>query len=277
VKKNLVHVRELSRWGLDSYPYRPESVAEVPGLRAVDALSGRAPVAQMDVLLAAETLALQDEFSKQSSRTDLLDEMQGLDWSLGVIDLRPLIAFQRRLTFRPDSPTADARDAHSWASLFSLCFGSAKPANFQLGREEWPQALNIYSSNPNLHLRTLNDSSNLLAAHSGGPFFEVASYRDRWFLRDGYHRAYSLLARGITAVPAVIVKARTLEELGADQPWFFPEDVLFSDNPPRVIDFLNDDLVLQYSRPALHKTIRITIEEILTPITSQENTHEHCN
>jgi hypothetical protein len=267
VKKDLVQVRELSRWGLDLYPYRPESVVKIAHSQAEDIPSGHGLFTQAGVLLAPETLELQDEFAKQSSRSDLLDEMQGLDWSLGVVDLRPLIAFQRRLTFNPDSafelcPTRD------WSSLFSLCFGSAKPVHFELGRAEWPRALNLYSTNPNLHVRTTSDSCSLLMPHAGGPFFEVACYCNRWFLRDGYHRAYSLLKAGINAVPAVVVQARTLEELGADQPWFFPEEVLFSERPPHVLDFLHDDLVLQYSRPALHKTIRITIEEILTPVTS---------
>jgi hypothetical protein len=94
----------------------------------------------------------------------------------------------------------------------------------------------------------------------------VAQYRDRWFLRDGYHRAYDLLRANIFRVPAVIVYARTLDELGATQPWFFNEETLFSATPPRVLDFLDDALVLEYSRPLLVKTVSVTIEESLAPL-----------
>jgi hypothetical protein len=95
----------------------------------------------------------------------------------------------------------------------------------------------------------------------------VAQYHDRWFLRDGYHRAYDLLQANIFRVPAVIVYATTLEELGATRPWFFNEETLFSATPPRVIDFLNDALTLEYNRPLLIKTVSVTIEESLAPLT----------
>jgi hypothetical protein len=64
----------------------------------------------------------------------------------------------------------------------------------------------------------------------------------------------------------VIVQARTIEELGATQPWFYPEGVLFSEAPPLVADFNEDDLVLEYERPAMVKTLRIALEETLTPV-----------
>jgi hypothetical protein len=56
-------------------------------------------------------------------------------------------------------------------------------------------------------------------------------------------------------LPAVIVRAGTVEELGAVSPWFFPEEVLLSSLPSRVIDFLDDALVLENSRSPLIKTL----------------------
>ena len=90
---------------------------------------------------------------------------------------------------------------------------------------------------------------------------EVGYYRGRWFLRDGYHRAYRLLRAGIVEIPAVIVQASTLEELGANQPWFFPEEKFFSRRPPLVTDFLADGLVLRWHRPVRRKVIRVAITE----------------
>jgi hypothetical protein len=113
------------------------------------------------------------------------------------------------------------------------------------------------------NFRVTGDSSNPIAIHSGSPFFEVAQYRDRWFLRDGYHRAFRCLQAQVFHLPAIIVKARTLEELGAVHPWFFPEEVLLS-AAPRVIDFLDGALVIEYHRSPLIKTLRITVEETYT-------------
>ena len=57
-----------------------------------------------------------------------------------------------------------------------------------------------------------------------------------------------------------------IEEPGATEPWFFGDEQLFSDRPPRITDFLDDGLVLHYERTALHKVIRIRIEESLNEI-----------
>lgn len=129
--------------------------------------------------------------------------------------------------------------------------------------------ISLYSNNPDLQVR-LNqkagaDDASLLSLYGGTPFFEVAELCGRWFLRDGYHRAYRLLNAGVHYIPAVVIRAKTLEELGATNTWFFGEDQLFSDRPPRVVDFLDKSMVLHYQRVALRKVIRIRIEESLQP------------
>ena len=68
---------------------------------------------------------------------------------------------------------------------------------------------------------------------------------------------------GVHRIPAVVIYARTIEELGAIEPWFFREEQLFSDRPPRVMDFLDENLILRYERTALRKVIRIRVEESL--------------
>ena len=65
----------------------------------------------------------------------------------------------------------------------------------------------------------------------------------------------------------MIVRARTLEELGAVQPQFFSEAILLCEHPPFVSDFLNDALTIEYERHPIIKTLRITMEEsIASPL-----------
>jgi len=228
----------------------------------------REPFTQRDAILEKETSALQDSFRPHTQRVDLLAEMAGLDWSVGVVDLRYLLAFQRRLSFPSDFSRPIIPMPRDWSALLAVSFGPSKAPECEVFREPANNALVLRSANPNLQLRFTNDTVAPLAVHTGSPFFEVACFHNRWFLRDGYHRAYTLMQAGIFEVPAVVVYARTLEELGATQSWFFPQDILFSDHPPYVSDFLKDDLVLEYKRPALIKTLRITTEDILAPASS---------
>ena len=85
-----------------------------------------------------------------------------------------------------------------------------------------------------------------------------------------------LLRAGVHAMIAVVIRANTIHELGATEPYFFGEDILFSPQPPCVVDFLSEDLVITYRRPKLFKTIRIQIEETLEPFNgSYQSTSEN--
>ena len=258
----MTRVRELAGWDLDEDEYRPKTI-DGNGLgRARSHIAARSPYEAESALCEENDCELCGRLAIQQSRADLHAEMAGLDWFLGVVDLRHLLAFQRRLILHPDTPRGAFPAPDDWDALLELCFGSPQPIVCDTIRSG--TSIVLHSANPNLHFRVTQDSANPIAIHMGSPFFEVALYRDRWFLRDGYHRAFLCLQTGIFRLPAVIVRARTLEELGAVHPWFFPEQVLFSSTPPRVIDFLDDALVIEYNRAPLTKTVRITIEETYT-------------
>jgi len=257
-----VPVRELAGWQLDDYEFRPKTIDPAKLSKAKHLIAQRQPFEAATVLLTEETESLQDSFASLAIRHDLLLEMSRLSWSLGVIDLRPLLAFQRRLYLNPARQISTKR--RDLAALLALSFGEMRPLLCETARDPATNDLIIRSENANLHVRHTGNPASPISIEAGGPFFDVACFQDRWFLRDGYHRAYSLLRAGIFTSPAVIVEAKTIEELGAVHPWFFPEDVLFSNAPPRVLDFLDDDLVLSYDRPSLIKTIRITVEETFT-------------
>lgn len=262
----MVRVRELAGWGFDEDEYRPNVFDSAKVRKAAHRVARRQAFQQSEVLFAQKTSALQDALRTQASRLDLFSEMLGLEWTLGVVDLRSLVAFQRRLIFDPEVSPLCVPAAEDWPALTALSFGPAKSVECELVHDASANAIVLRSTNPNLHFRSSSDAAAPLSVHAGSPFFEVARFRGRWFLRDGYHRAYTLLRACIFAIPAVIVQARTIEELGATQPWFYPEGVLFSEAPPLVADFIEDDLVLEYERPAMVKTLRIALEETLTPV-----------
>ena len=259
-----IRIRELAGWDLDDYEYRPDSFDYCKQSHARRLIAQRLPFQRASAFLEMETAALHDSLAIQASRPDLHAEMAGLDWSLGVVDLRLLLAFQRRLACNPSLPDVLVPAADNWSALMALSFGPAKPVVCDLIREE--AVVVLRSGNPNLHFRISTDASSPVTVHAGSPFFEVARYRSRWFLRDGYHRAYTLLRAGIFQLPAVIVQVRTFEELGATRPWFFPEEILLSSSPPCVTDFLDDALIFEYDRPPLIKTLRVTMEETVAPV-----------
>jgi hypothetical protein len=254
-------IRELVGWELDASGYRPEGGDHHQQMHARTIIARRQPFQMSSALVEYGAEEFGEGLAAHAARPDLQAEMEGLEWSLGIVDLRRLLAFQRRLCFKFGSSKIVEPAPQKPLDLTTLAFGPAQPVAFDLIRNDANRNLILQSRNPNLHFRFSSNVPSPVSLHTGSPFFEVAEYRNRWFLRDGYHRAYALLHAGIFTIPAVIVNARTLEELGADQPWFFSEEILFSASPPYVTDFLDDELIIEYERPPLIKTLRIAIEE----------------
>ncbi len=270
-----VEVHELIGWGLDDYSFRNSSSELDIASRDRHASqqlsqepSCKASTALVDTPPRAEEL-----FRSSMQRTDLHREYADLDWTLGIIDLRQLLAFQRRLVFDSEIQQRPTPSQDHWPELFSLCLGGKREIEHSLQRvisNDSSSEFTIQSSNPDLQLRLSPDIDSCncfpFSLYGGSPFLEVAEFRQRWLLRDGYHRAYHLLKAEVHHVPAVVIRARTIEEVGAVQPWFFGEEVLFSARPPRVTDFLCPELVLRYKRQRFRKSIHIRIEESFEPV-----------
>jgi len=259
-----IRTLELVAWDFDAYVPRPESIDHEWPIKAREFVVGRQADYSSTALCEEETRLLRDTLDLQHSRPDLHAEMTGVDWSLGVVDLRRLLAFQRRLSFDSTLPAMTVPPQCDWEGLIKIAFASANPVVCNVVHDTNKKTVILQSTNPNVQLRVTQDPAVPVAVHAGSPFFEVAQYAGRWFLRDGYHRAYNLLRSGIVRVPAVIVRARTLEELGAVQPRFFSKAILLSEHPPFVNDFLNESLTIEYDRHPIIKTLRITWEESFT-------------
>jgi hypothetical protein len=270
----LVDVHELIAWELDEYPYRDSAISlkreEFAKRieRAHERLAERECHASCPALLAQESKTINHLFAECRERPDLQTEYEGLDWTLGVVDLRHLLAFQRRLVFNTRRRTVPQQS--DWSQLTAFALGSQRGAEHHFVRNRCATGcldISLHSSNPDLQLRLSPNAGRgdhlPFSLYGGNSFFEVAEFRGRWFLRDGYHRAYCLLQAGVHRIPAVVIYARTIGEVGANEPWFFSEEQLFSDRPPRVVDFLDESLVLRYERIALRKVIRIRVEESL--------------
>ncbi|HWZ51030.1 MAG TPA: hypothetical protein VNW54_06165 [Granulicella sp.] len=269
-----VNIRELGGWDLDAYAWRDRAISreslEEQVACSKQLVRCRAPFGAGDAaLLSAGALQYEEWLRPQRMRAELQEEMKGLDWSLGVVDLRRLIAFQRRLVLDPELPPPPVPQQDDWQALCELAFEGRR----SLAHRVWSSKmhgdgleLRLESPNPDLRITVSGQFTGdalPLRLTGGSPFFEVAEYRGRWLLRDGYHRAFQMLRAGVYMAFAVIVRARTMEEVGAVDPWFFREATLFSSRPPMVTDFLNDDLVLTYTRPRLRKMISVRIEESL--------------
>lgn len=219
-----LEIRELAAWGFDEPVDRgsltPEQIQNA-ACHARRTLTRREPHQAESPISVQQSRHLANLLATRKNVVAESGQFDGLAWELAVVDLRHLIAFQRRVGFADED-------------RFCIKYGTT-----------FHQLLNLALP---------------IHAPSRSPYMEVASYGGRWFLRDGYHRSFRLLKQGLSLVPAVEVHAETLAQMGAVGSQFFSEEVLFSKRPPMVTDFLDDAITLRYLRPHREKVAQ-TLDE----------------
>jgi hypothetical protein len=93
---------------------------------------------------------------------------------------------------------------------------------------------------------------------------QVARYRDRYVMRDGYHRAVGLMQRGIVQVPAFVWDNAVVEV--PMPPNMLAQQAVMGDRPPFLRDYLNDHVALVVGFPAMRKAIFIHAIETLVKV-----------
>jgi len=244
------------------------------------ALMRRPSFRQSTSLLSTVPHALEQKLSAFQHRPDVLEALQGLEWSTGMVDLRYVLSFQRVVAHEEHANRASTVVPEDSGSLFAFCLPepgievrasgtidhankaitfSSQDRNFRIGD---PLVVDLdVSSGPGQPIRKQKCVG--FTVGFSMPFVQVIEYGGRWFLRDGYHRCYGLLRRSIYRIPCVLIKARDFTETGAAAPGFFSQEILFGDRPPFVVDFLDDSVARTTNRLAQQKVIRVAASEFV--------------
>jgi len=168
-------------------------------------------------------------------------------WEIWLVtDLRRVIAAQSRVSCEPspgDQPDPPQDDPLAIAQLTLPLVAPAPSIVHQLSEPD--QTWTISSANPNLRISGAFGGEVSPGVHGIGFLFsEMPSYLSvaecdgRLVLRDGYHRAYRLIAAGIVQAPAFVRRlphGETLLRAGR-----LPERAYLSEKPPTLADFHDD-------------------------------------
>lgn len=226
---------------------------------------------------------LSEQARKFRLRNEVGQQLQDMDWDLGVIDLAEVLSFQKMIRWDSTDRLASL-SADDWEGLFRLTLPEAPEAE-ELHIETFfdaPNRATILSS-PDLNLcSTSHGSADMVSLSDGGlpkkirlygygvavrpSILQAVEYRGRLFIRDGYHRSVGLLKYGIRHVPAVVVRAKSLLQVGANAEGFFSEEVIMGDRPMRLRDFLDDTVTATIQRTVFRKVVRIVAEEYIVRI-----------
>lgn len=95
-------------------------------------------------------------------------------------------------------------------------------------------------------------------------FLNVVGVGGRYFLRDGYHRAFGMLEAGILQAPALVREYGQLQEAGLN-PGMLSPDVFLGDHAPLLPDYLDDAVSADTMAPLVTKMVVIQALEV-TPL-----------
>jgi len=247
------------------------------------ALQQREPYAQALPVLDPIPTELQDQAEAFKNNPAVSAFFQGMDWTVGIANLSSVLSFQKIVVQEHAIDRVNDVSTDDQAGLFSFCLPLPSDViNLQGMIDQDKKAVTFSSLNPNLRIggQMMLDIDVAVAPgqpstrqkfvgfgiNFGGQFLQIAEYNQRWFVRDGYHRCYGLLRKGIERVPCVFIRANSFEQLTGGQFGFLDYETCFGVRPPFLKDFLNDSVSRSVFRMATRKVVRVSVEEFFVAI-----------
>jgi hypothetical protein len=190
-------------------------------------------------------------------------------WRVAIVDLGLVCAAQPVVHVDHADERVAPADPDDLASVAAISLPIATPQEFPVNFDPQQKAWILSSANPNLRITGAG-----IGNSDGGPvvgfmvtittsLVKVARYRGRYILTDGYHRAHGFLRRGIRHVPALVGDVTSFEALGLPA-GMLSQDTYLGDRPPKIADYLDDEVAADVEVPVTHKTLVITGLEVNT-------------
>lgn len=216
---------------------------------------------------SAPPSTLMDHIDRLRTSTGAQMFLEG--WEVAMVDLTQVIAFQPVVHTDTVLERIAKVDITDIGAVAEFTLPTTHVAQIAAQQPHGQNVLVFTSPSPNLRvIGTFHGPVPQASGMPGGGFVvaEVASFvqvirvGDRYILHDGYHRAFGLISRGVTAVPAFV---RTFEHLNGLVPnGMLPTEAWMGDRPPMLTDYHDDVVAGAISLPASQKVILVQATEI---------------
>jgi hypothetical protein len=189
-----------------------------------------------------------------------------------LVEIDQLVAVQTHIYIDDATPPiSDGPCEESLSAMLRLCFPLEQRVPFRLEVDNEAKVVTVYTANRNLGAGTLNvrpvqgqalEVTVPLAV--GLNWLHVVEFGQRYFLKDGYHRAWRLRRQGIERIPAVVSHATSFAGIGAG-PGFLSESLLRSSHPPLFRDFFDNELAPVVQLRSILNVVRVSVEQFSVP------------
>jgi hypothetical protein len=208
--------------------------------RAHQAVAARPVGLEQDALITSVPAELAEHVQALEA-SQAAKPMYDEDWKVALVDLTQVCAFQAAVVTDQALTRVQAADEDDIASIAAITLPLTQGDQLPVQYDPIHQAWTVTSANLNLRIAanvgplsvSSGGSAMGFAVVAGPSFMQVSRHNGRHYLRDGYHRAFGLLSRGITIVPAFVRDITTFEELVADPRMMLPQDSYQGPAAPR--------------------------------------------
>lgn len=244
---------------------KAEHVARCEAAR--QAVAERAPGVDQSALfreLPAEVQAYMEELKRDPKSAQIMAE-SGIP---RLVDLSRVCAAQPQIHVEDAQKRVEGVEGGDMVALANITMPLPSAETLPVAFDQTKNAWIISSPNPNLRVAG-HFNAEVAPGITGLGFavalqksyVQVAGLGGRYFLRDGYHRAYGLLAAGVRLVPALVREFNSFEEVALPA-GLLPQGAYLGNRPPLLTDYLNDDVSADTQVPITQKMIVVQGLEI---------------
>jgi hypothetical protein len=239
-------------------PPTAEMIARAARARAH--VAARAPGADQSGVMTPAPAVL-DAHVAALAATPAGARVLGDRWSVCIVDLRRICAFQPTVTTAYAEDRAAGVDATDVTSLAQVSLPLPTQQPLSMMTDAAGGKVVCASRNPNL--KVLGQFSTPIEPGVVGvgfavsvmpSFMSVAVFQGRHLLYDGYHRAHGFLRRGIYHVPALVREFGVNEQMNVPA-GMLPNGSFLGDRPPLLLDYLDDNVAADVTVPATQKLV----------------------
>lgn len=216
-------------------------------------------VDQHDILRAAPPELREHVSAMKQNQTSAA--LFGEGFNVALVDLTKVCAIQPQIYTENAAQRFSGVDLTSLSAIASVTLPIPRlekmPVQFDQTKNAW-----IFSS-PNPNLRIAGSFSGEVQPGVPGfgfvvivsqSYLQVASYNGRYILRDGYRRAFGLLASGVRRAPCLWKEFNSYQELTLPA-GLLPQEAFLGHGPPFPTDYSNDEVSATIETVVTHKMI----------------------
>jgi hypothetical protein len=213
-----------------------------------------------------ELSQLHSDYVKHLIENPGFRQVFGSNFALREVELERVIAFQRHIDTEYAEELAN-KMASDDKYVLDCCLPLVFKQELQISFDQTVPGHIIGVGGPEVTIggQLVQQPGVIFLIGTQPNYVQVVEYENRYFLKNGYHRAYAALLSNRKQIPAVVFRAQDFAMVGALNPTFFSRELLLSAAPPLLCDFLNEKIAVDVKLKPMRKLLRARVDEFLAP------------